>query len=160
MYFINFQHSKHDRENLKNLSQCNFMKISLGFSYILTLTGSLISMISGVFLGLIGIILRQDLVSNGSLSFLKPIEINPYASLAVIALSFIVIIFCYYGKGKGFYGIGILAILASLIILVIRGGFYIGPLISIVGGFLVYKNEKIVNSKKEEIMEEEILSKI
>ena len=125
------------------------MKISLGFSYILTLTGSLISMISGVFLGLIGIILRQDLVSNGSLSFLKPIEINPYASLAVIALSFIVITFCYYGKGKGFYGIGILAILVSLIILVIRGGFYIGPLISIVGGFLVYKNEKIVNPKEQ-----------
>jgi hypothetical protein len=39
----------------------------------------------------------------------------------------------------------------------LRGGFYIGPLVSIVGGFLVYKNEKIVNSKKEEIMEEEIL---
>ena len=136
------------------------MKISLGFSYLLTFTGSLISMISGVFLALIVFILGLDPESTSSLAFLKPIEINPYASLAVIALSFIVIIFCYYGKGKGFYGIGILAILASLIILVVRGGFYIGPLVSIVGGFLVYKNEKIVNSKKEEIMEEEILNKI
>ena len=117
-------------------------------------------MISGVFLALIVFILGLDPGSTSSLAFLKPIEINPYASLAVIALSFIVIIFCYYGKGKGFYGIGILAILASLIILVVRGGFYIGPLVSIVGGFLVYKNEKIVNSKKEEIMEEEILNKI
>ena len=136
------------------------MKVSLGFSYILTFTGSIISMVSGVFLALIIFIVGLDPESEKALNFLKPIEINPYAALAVIALSFIVIIFCYYGKGKGFYGIGVLAVVFSIIILAIRGGFYIGPLFSIVGGFLVYKNEKVVNSRKEEILEEEIIGKI
>jgi hypothetical protein len=125
------------------------MKISLGTSYIITYIGSIISMGSAVFLAIIFFILSLDQSASTRLDFLLQFEINPYSALAIVAFSFIILMFCYYGKGKGFYNIGILTIILSVIILVLKGGFYIGPLTSLVGGVFIYYTEKEVFFKNQ-----------
>jgi hypothetical protein len=104
---------------------------------------------SAVFLAIIFFILSLDQSASTRLDFLLQFEINPYSALAIVAFSFIILMFCYYGKGKGFYNIGILTIILSVIILVLKGGFYIGPLTSLVGGVFIYYTEKEVFFKNQ-----------
>jgi hypothetical protein len=112
--------------------------------YLMVKLGSIITILTGL-ITLIGVFI-SGLAGIGSLVLFNPAGFPIIAGSllgAIVAIIWIVLAYISYSIAKGHRKKdrvlnGIIIIFLGLIILVMGGGFVIGPLLAILGGFLLF----------------------
>ncbi|WP_337860639.1 hypothetical protein [Ferroplasma sp.] len=111
--------------------------------YLITTFGSVITILSGIIVLLVLFI--SGLAGAGQLLFFNPAGfaiIGSSVVLAVIPVIWIILAYLIYSLAHGTrrkdkFVNGIIIIILGFIILIMGGGFIIGPVLDIVGGFLL-----------------------
>ncbi len=111
--------------------------------YLITSIGSIITILSGILVLLVLFI--SGLAGAKQLLFFNPAGIALIGSsivLAIIPILWIIMAYIIYTRAKGINRKdkvlnGVIIIILGFIILMMGGGFVIGPVLEIVGGFLL-----------------------
>ena len=111
--------------------------------YLITTLGSVITMISGILVLLLLFI--SGLAGAAQLMFFNPagfVVIGSSIVMAIFPVIWIILAYIIYSMAKGRHRKdklvnGIIIIILGFIILFLGGGFVIGPVLDIVGGFLL-----------------------